>query len=344
MTNIEHRIPLAAGNVQRRTAIRLQRVIFIKKNGAERLRSSTFNARCWMFDVHLLILFLIAVLLCIFSSTTWAKDGLKVVVSIGPQKYFVEKIGGDGVDVSVMVLPGSNPATYEPKPQQMVALTKAQIYFAIGVPFEQVWLKKFASVNPEMDIVHTEDGIKKVPMEVSNHHGKNISHHGEHHGTTDPHVWLSPSLVMIQARNIRDALGRVDPVHKDIYQTNYKAFQKELADTDRKIKELFSDKRSRKKFMVYHPSWGYFARAYGLEQIAVEIEGKAPKGRELQQLIQYAVEEDVKVVFVQPQFSKKSAKTIAKAIGCQVMVADPLAMNWTENLLIVAEGFRSVLK
>ena len=292
-------------------------------------------------ETVLLIVCITILLLCTSSSRTWATDDLKVIVSIVPQKYFVEKIGGNGVDVSVMVLPGFNPATYEPKPQQMVALTKAKIYFAIGVPFEKLWLRKFAGANPKMKIVHTEDGIDKMPMEAHDHHEKEMSHHGEDHGTMDPHIWLSPSLVMIQARNIRDALLSVHPAHKDIYQTNYKAFQKELADVDQKIKELFSGKRDRITFMVYHPSWGYFARAYGLEQVSVEIEGKEPKGRELRQLIQHAREEGVRVIFVQPQFSTKSAKTIAKAIGCQVMYVDPLALNWTQNLLKVAEGFMS---
>ncbi len=295
-------------------------------------------------ETVLLIVCITVLLLFTSLSRTWAKDELKVIVSIVPQKYFVEKIGGYGVDAFVMVPPGSNPATYEPRPQQMVALTKAKIYFAIGVPFEEVWLKKFASVNPEMKIVHTEDGIEKMPMEAHNYNEKEISHHGDHHGTMDPHIWLSPSLVMIQARNIRDALLRVDPDHKDIYQTNYEVFKKELTDIDHKIKELFSDKRARIKFMVYHPSWGYFARAYGLEQISVEIEGKVPKGRDLRQLIQYAGEEEVKVIFVQPQFSTKSAETIAKAIGCRVVLADPLAINWVENLLKVAEEFMSSLE
>ncbi len=274
----------------------------------------------------------------------WAEEPMRVIVSIVPQKYFVEKIGGNCVDVSVMALPGSNPATYEPKPQQMVLLTKADIYFAIGVPFEDVWLKKFAAANPRMRVFHTEESIDKMPMETHRHHEKETSRHGEYHGTMDPHIWLSPSLVMIQARNIRDALVRVHPAYKDMFQANHEAFQQELVDIDQKIRELLLDKRDRMRFMVYHPSWGYFARAYGMEQIAVEIEGKEPKGRQLQQLIQYAREEDVRVIFVQPQFSIKSAKTIAKAIGCRVMVVDPLALNWGENLLKVAEEFVSSFK
>ena len=121
-------------------------------------------------------------------------------------------------------------------------------------------------------------------------------------------------------------------------------FTKEVADLDHRIRELFSRKAKGAQFMVYHPSWGYFAETYGLKQIPIEMEGKEPKARTLQEMIQYAGKQKVKAVFVQPQFSAKSAQTIAKAIGCRVLFADPLAINWAENLLNVAEEFRSSLE
>lgn len=278
-------------------------------------------------------------------STVQASNTLKVIVSIGPQKYFVEKIGGDFVDVFVMVLPGYNPATYEPKPQQMVGLTRAKIYFSIGVAFENIWLEKFEDVNPTMSIIDTAAGIEKIPMEAQCHHvGGSHNHKGEehaHHGTEDPHIWLSPPLVKIQSRNILDAFLSVDPENRQKYIDNYNNFVKETVDLDRRIRNIFSEKGKGAKFMVYHPSWGYFAKSYGLEQVCVETEGKEPKARQIQKLIQMATEEKVKVIFIQPQFSKKSANTIAKAIGCRVMVADPLAVNWGENLLNVAGSIRA---
>ena len=156
----------------------------------------------------------------------WPADAVRVTASILPQKYFLQKVGGDLLDISVMVRPGASPATYEPKPQQMVALSKSRIYFAIGVPFERVWLRKFARVNPDMIVVHTEDGIEKMPMAGHLHEGE-----GAHDpGIKDPHVWLSPPLVAIQARNILDALLQVDPARRQIYERNHKTFAQELVD------------------------------------------------------------------------------------------------------------------
>ncbi len=281
-----------------------------------------------------------------FLSPASAENRMKVTVSILPQKYFVQKIGGDLVDISVMVLPGSSPATYEPKPKQMVKLTESKIYFAIGVFFEEVWLKKFAGANPEMRIIATQNGIEKIPMKRHLHDDKERNHEKAvaRAGIKDPHIWLSPPLMMLQARNILNALMRVDPANRKIYESNYKSFVTELVDLDLKISDLFADAGQGTRFMVYHPAWGYFAKAYDLIQIPVEMEGKNPTPKGLQQLIRNAKKDGIKVVFVQPQFSTKSAQTIAKAIGGRVIFADPLAFDWAKNLLLVARQFKDVLK
>ena len=278
-------------------------------------------------------------LLPVLAQAAALEGPLRVTVSIPPQTYFVQRIGGEWVEASEMVPPGANPHVYEPKPQQMVALSKSRIYFAIGVGFERVWLKKFAGVNPEMMIVQTDAGIEKMPMEQDRHEAEK----GDDHGAKDPHVWLSPPLVMIQARNVLDALVRVDPSHRRRYEENYRAFMGELVDLDLKIRAIFSGKEE-VKFMVYHPSWGYFAKSYGLTQVPIEMEGKEPRPRQLEELIHLARREGVKVVFVQPQLSSKSANTIARALKGQVMRADPLASNWAENMLEVAEKFRDALR
>ena len=139
----------------------------------------------------------------------YAEKTIHVVASILPQKYFIQKIGGDRVSVSVMVLPGANPATYEPKPRQMVDLSNADIYFAIGVPFEKNWLSRFAEANPRMKIVETQSGINRIPMIAAGHRHHDENRHAPEettHAPTDPHIWLSPPLVMLQAKNILDAL------------------------------------------------------------------------------------------------------------------------------------------
>ena len=165
-----------------------------------------------------------------------------------------------------------------------------------------------------------------------------------HAGIKDPHIWLAPPLVMLQARNIPDGLLKVDPDQREVYEAKYDRFISELVALDIKIINQFKGTNQGARFMVYHPSWGYFARAYGLKQIPIEMEGKNPTARELHDLIRMARRDGIRVIFVQPQFSTKSANTIAKAIGGQVMFADPLALNWAENLEEVAAGFASALK
>jgi len=299
--------------------------------------------RLGIFELIIALSFLLPIS---FLSPASAGNRMKVTVSILPQKYFVEKIGGDLVDISVMVLPGSSPATYEPKPKQMVKLTESRIYFAIGVSFEEVWLKKFTGVNPEMRIIATQNGIEKIPMKRHLHDDKERNHWKAAAGTgiKDPHIWLSPPLVMLQARNILDGLLKIDPTNRKIYEANYKSFVTELVDLDLKISDLFTDTGQRARFMIYHPAWGYFAKAYDLIQIPVEMEGKKPTPKGLQQLILNAKRDGIKVVFVQPQFSTKNAHTIAKAIGGRVVFADPLAFDWAKNLLRVARQFKDVLK
>jgi len=262
-------------------------------------------------------------------------EGFLVFVSILPQKYFVEKIGRDLVNVSVMVPPGASAATYEPKPSQMRLLSKAKIYYAIGVPFERTWLKKIASSNPKMRVVHTDQGIEKRSLAI--HHEKKPSEGGqpdeESHkqGLKDPHIWLSPPLVMVQARNILMALLDMDPTHQARYEANYEQFMMELMEIDAEIRGIFLGKKGM-TFMVFHPSWGYFADAYGLKQIPIEMEGKDPKPAQMKALIKIAKEEAIKVIFVQPQFSTKRAEIIAKAIEGRIIPADPLAEDWASNL------------
>jgi zinc transport system substrate-binding protein len=274
----------------------------------------------------------------------------KAFVSISPQKYFVQKIGGDLVDVSVLVPAGANPHNFEPKPRQMAELSKSAVYFAVGIDFEKFWLKKIASANPKMRVVRTDDGITRIPMADRHDGEKSRNQHsqkskveapaGNDHGggSPDPHVWLSPALVKIQARHILDALVAIDPVHQSKYESNYASFMREIDELDAELKALFAGRKG-EQFMVFHPSWGYFAEAYGLVQVPVEIEGKDPKPAQLQKLIRHARERHIKVVFVQPQFSAKSAELLSGEIGGQIVYTDPLAENWAGNLREVARKF-----
>jgi zinc transport system substrate-binding protein len=272
-------------------------------------------------------------LVLLLTTALPAAAGPSAFVSIQPQKYFVERIGGDAVDVKVMVAPGAHPAVYEPSPRQMAALSRADLYFAAGVPFEDAWLKKIRAANPDLKIVHTDAWIQKQPIDRN---GSTEADHGHDHGNKDPHIWLSPPLVMIQARHILAALSRTDPENADTYEANGQKFISELAQLDTRLRQMFAQHSGGRRFLVFHPSWSYFADAYGLEQIPVEISGKAPKAAELQRLITLARKNDIQTVLIQPQVSSKSAETIARAIDGQVVSADPLAENWPENLVEVA--------
>ena len=279
--------------------------------------------------------------LCALFAGSAAGDAaaLNVFVSIPPQSDFVKAIAGEHVDVSVMVQPGKSPASYEPTPKQMVNLAKSDIYFAIGVPFETAWLSKFADTNPAMRIVHTEAGLEKKP--IHRHQG----HHKTDHppgGIKDPHIWLSPPLVMQQARNILSGLKAVDPPNADDFEQNYKVFIDRLVELDIALMQKFEN-ISNPRFMVFHPSWGYFADAYGLDQIAIEIEGKAPKAKDVAALIQTARQNNITVIFAQPQFSNKQAQIIAKEIGGTLVQADPLATDWETNLRRVASAIKQEL-
>ena len=277
----------------------------------------------------------------------YAQTGKKLVVfvSIPPQKYFLYQIGGQRLEVQVMVQPGASPATYEPKPRQMAAVSRARIYFAIGVPFEKIWLKKIAAANPDMQVVHTDYGIQKIPMAANSIESERQGEkdHQDQHGDLDPHIWLSPSLVMIQAQTILNALVEIDPDHRAVYETNTKVFLSKLEALDAEFKNMFAGKQGF-QFLVFHPSWGYFARSYGLQQVPIEIEGKDPKPAQLKALIEHAQKKHINVIFVQPQFSARSAELVAKAIGGRVIVADPLASDWSGNLREVAQKLKAALK
>ncbi len=274
-------------------------------------------------------------------------EKIQVFVSIIPQAYLAEKIGGNHVSVTSMTGAGADVHTFEPKPRQMTELSKAGIYFAIGVEFEHAMLGRLASVNPSLLVVHTDSGIQKIPMAEHEHHGhsdhKDSGDHKDHDGT-DPHIWLSPKLAKIQAEAMFKALVSADPNHKAAYEANYAAFIKEADALDAELGNIFSNIGKNNKFMVFHPSWGYFAKDYGLEQIPVEIEGKEPKPAQLTELINHAKADGIRVIFVQPQFSPKNAEVISKSINGQVISVDPLAKDWADNLRQVAQKFKAALK
>jgi zinc transport system substrate-binding protein len=269
---------------------------------------------------------------------TGTNEKIKVFVSIVPQIYFVEKIGGKYVEPVPMVHPGDNPHNYEPKAQQMAELSRAKAYFAIGVPFENAWLPKLTAVNPKMAMIHTETNIVKLPMAD---HAPNDGKHTDE--ALDPHIWLSPRLVKIQAGHILQGLIAMLPQHTDEFKQNHKNFIAELENLDRDLTELFKQTPG-KRIMVFHPTWGYFARDYGLIQIPIEVEGKEPKAAQVWKLIAEAKKQKIDVIFAQPEFSAKSAQFIADEIDAKLIFAGALDENWEKNLRTIAAQFKAALR
>ncbi|MCB2183094.1 MAG: zinc ABC transporter substrate-binding protein [Desulfobulbaceae bacterium] len=255
-----------------------------------------------------------------------------VFVSILPQAFFVEQVGGKRVAVDVLVQPGQSPATYGPTPKQMTKLAQSSVFFRIGVAFENVLIPKIQNSMPHLNIVDTRKGIRlERQSEVHDDDG----HH--HENELDPHIWLDPLLVKKQAAIIYNTLVQIDPEGEPDYKANFLSFSQALDDLNARLKKQLAPVKG-KSFFVFHPAFGYFARAYGLQQIAVETGGKKPSGRHLAQLIESARRQGVHVLFVQPQFSQKSAQIIARAIDGTVVAIDPLARDYFANMEKMAQA------
>ena len=287
----------------------------------------------------LLLAFVIVVFLisgCMENTGKETGEKVNVIVSILPQKAFVKAVGGEHVNVTELIPPGGSPATYEPKPSDLVNVEEADLYFRIGfIPFEESHAGKFASLNPGMKIVDTSRDVELRFFGELEEHAHEEDEEEHHHKEVDPHIWLSPLQVKKQVDVIADALSEVDSDNSAEYLENAESFKKELdevhAEIEMKFKELKTD-----KLMVFHPAWGYFASEFGLEQIVIEQDGKEPTAEQLQNLIDKAREENIKVIFIQSQFNKEIAGGIAEEIGAVVVSIDPLSEDYTNNLRNIA--------
>ncbi len=272
------------------------------------------------------LLFLALVLAALVASSTSCVPGgeatgrVEVAVTIPPQAEIVESIGGDRVATTVMVPPGASPHTYEPIPSQLATLSRAEMYAKVGsgIDFELVWMDRLIAANRDMLVVDCARGIA-------------LAEDGDEHEGIDPHIWMSPPNAGIMAGNICDGLSRVDPGGRDYYQQNRDAYQKKLTELDREIRDGLSEVANR-RFMVYHPAFGYFAREYNLTMIPIEEEGKEPTAAGIAHLIEQAREHNIKVIFASPQFNPQSARVIADAIGGRVVFIDPLEREYLASL------------
>jgi zinc transport system substrate-binding protein len=271
------------------------------------------------------------------ESSEAAEQPLSVFVSIGPQAYFVDRLGGEHVQTSVLVKPGQSPATYEPTARQMTSLADADVYFRIGVPFEEPLLNKFHSTLEHLHVVDTRQGI---PLRAMDEAGDLKDEHGR--GAKDPHIWLAPRLAAVQAETIANELIRLDSSHAEEYRANLKAFQGDLENLDRRLDSLFAPFKGQ-RFYIFHASYGYFADAYGLVEVPIEIGGKEPGSRQLAGIIEQAKADGVRTVLVQKEFSSTAARALAEAIGGVVVPVDPLAYDYPRSLWNTARQIADAL-
>ncbi|NLW55212.1 MAG: zinc ABC transporter solute-binding protein [Firmicutes bacterium] len=268
---------------------------------------------------------------------------LIVFVSILPQKYFVERVGGRRGKVAVLGGPGQNPVSFEPLPKQMAALAEADLFFRIGVPFETALIDRIQELNPGLNMVDTREGIPLRPIEGAHQHEAPERRRNaqepesvERNEMMDPHIWLDPLLVKIQAETICRALVALDPINQAFYEENLRLFQAELDQLDRELAATFRAAQV-EKIMVYHPAWGYLTDRYDLEQIPIEVEGKEPGPQQLAQVIERAKQEGIRVIFVQSQFDTRTAESVARAVDGKVLTLDPLAEDYLTNLRQIAQ-------
>ena len=280
--------------------------------------------------------------LSILMSLTLLAAKPRIFVSILPQRYFVQQIAPGEFEIDVMVQPGSSPATYEPTPRQMARLSEAELYFSIGVPLEQAWLARMQASNPGVEFVAMQQNVPTQPMPdfeelfAHNHDDHHTHHEHQHdHGAHDPHVWLNTRHVKTMVQTIVSTLSTRNPDAAERYQANARAFAAHLDALHDSIAAQLQP-LSKRSFLVFHPSWGYFAQEFDLQQIPIEIEGKEPTVRELGAIIDFARQKQISVVFVQKQFSQAVARSVAESIKGTVVSIDPLAEDYQANLRSIA--------
>ncbi len=281
------------------------------------------------------------VLGCLVSLSlyTVCHAALSVTVSIPPQKNLVERIGGEHVNVDVLLPSNGDPHTFEPKPSQLRQIAEADMYIAMGLPFEDAWLHRLMDASEGVTVVEMHKKLMS-PEDAEAHEGHKHEDHCTCGGTNDPHRWLSPMLMKFMGKDVCTALVKADPENAPAYRANYRKLAKELSELDAKLAHLLGDiPADRRRFMVFHPAWHYFAQSYGLEEVAIEIDGREPTPQQIMKIIDLARAQKITTIFIQPQFSKRAAQSIAEEIGngASLIEADPMAEDWALGITRLAE-------
>ena len=287
-----------------------------------------------------IIILLISQFIFVSCGTKQTKK-INVFVSIEPQKFFVEKIGGEKVDVSIFVKSGLSPENFEPLPLQLMKLSKTDLYFAIGLQFESRIINSIESTNTFLRIVNTGQNIKHRKSEShigvlgSYDHNSNIND-GHTHGLHDPHIWLSPTLVKQQAKTIMESLTELDSTNGEFYFNNYTIFTTEIDSVINIISNNLQNVANR-NLLVFHPAWGYFCDEFNLSQIPIELEGKEPGIKDLSYVIDFINLNKSDYILAEKQNSSPTLKSIAEELKIKIIKHDPLAEDYFKNLILLSE-------
>lgn len=284
----------------------------------------------------------ITFILLVIQSYTYAENRIKVVTTIPPVAFLIENIGGERVEIETLIPPRGNPHTYEPTHKQMSILSKADLFVKTGsgIEFELLWMKKLRTLNKRMAVCDSSEGIHLIDIS-GNEDEEDNSHHNHQH--KDPHTWLSPDNAVKMSQNILRAIIAIDPSNSEYYKRNSLKLVNNLRSLKKDINNRLKNIKNR-QFYIFHPAWGYFARDFNLVQIPVEYSGKEPTPARMARLIKRAMQENIKVIFTSPQFSKKNAEVIANEIDGRVVFIDPMSGDYLNNLEHTAQLFLENMK
>lgn len=280
------------------------------------------------------LIYILTLLICNACGNTSQKSDKPILsVTIEPLRYFTEAIAGEHYQVMSMVPKGSSPESYDPTPQQLVALSHSQAYLRIGyIGFEQAWMDKLEANNPEMKVYDTSRGIDLI-RDKGHWHGDHF-----HEGGVEPHVWNSTKNALIIADNIYAALCELDAEHQADYKHRLDSLKETIARTEANVSAFL--KNASTTFLIYHPALSYFARDYGLKQISIEEGGKAPSPAQLKNLIETCRKEEAHTIFVQEEFDQRNAQLIADELGVKVVSINPLSYDWAEEMIRIAKALK----
>ncbi|MDR3250673.1 MAG: zinc ABC transporter substrate-binding protein [Tannerella sp.] len=268
----------------------------------------------------------------------------EIAVTIEPLRFFADKIAGGDYKFFSLVPVGQSPESYDPSPREMIRAGQGIACFYLGrFAVEKSLVKAIKENNAGTYIRDLSEGL---PTERLHTDGLSVGelHTGEAgesghsgHSGVDPHIWSYFEGAKTISENIFKALSSLDTARSDFYASNYQNFTNELAALESSLHEQL-DTLSRRGFVIYHPALTYFAKEFGLTQYSIEEDGKEPSPSSLKHLIEEAKKAEVKVVFVQMEFDRKHAEQIAKEIGANVVVINPLDYQWDEQMKLIAKA------